>query len=124
MSFYTINFLFSDFEDGVVSPGSLLRRFGFGFPGPDGMVPPGQEEGPGSLLRQFGFVSPGTEGFFSPGNEEGVRTFSFSRSTTTVRRPDGSVEVQEKSRYKLQIKVGRIFFVEFRYSGHLYFMTN
>jgi len=88
----------SDFEDGVVSPGSLLRRFGFGFPGPDGMVPPGQEEGPGSLLRQFGFVSPGTEGFFSPAIEEGVRTFSFSRSTTTVRRPDGSVEVQEKSR--------------------------
>jgi len=35
----------------------------------------------------------------APGLEEGtVRTFSFSRSTRTVQRPDGSLEIEERTR--------------------------
>lgn len=80
----------SESEDGMTGPGSLLGRFGFGFLGPDGgRDHPGPDAGPGSMLRQFGFA---------PDTKDGIRTFSFSRSTTTVRKPDGSVEVQEKTR--------------------------
>ncbi|XP_023326350.1 uncharacterized protein LOC111699841 [Eurytemora carolleeae] len=87
-----------DFDDRANSPGSsfpgfgdpesALRGFGFGFPD----------------SRGFGFGSPDSRGFdfgfrFGSGApESGVQTFSYSRSSKTIRRPDGSIETEERSR--------------------------
>ena len=95
---FCLNFVLRDFDDRANSPGSsfpgfgdpesALRAFGFGFPD----------------SRGFGFGSPDSRGFdfgarFGSGApESGVQTFSYSRSSKTIRRPDGSIETEERSR--------------------------
>ena len=54
---------------------------------------------PESALRAFGFGFPDSRGFGFGMPESGIKTFSYSQSSKTIRRPDGSVEMEERSRF-------------------------